>query len=197
MHELFKEPQKSVLLNGKEYEVNTDFRVWLEISEILADKKLSDKDKILCLLLKGYTSQIPPNINDAVEGLILFMGMNKKIKATSKKAPLISFSEDEGIIYASFLQQYGIDLYVERLHWWKFIELLNSLDERTIFMRVVGYRSIDISVIKDREQKRFYRKMKNKYKIGDCIEAEDIAEIFELCEKNRGGEVESNEVNEY
>lgn len=181
MYKLFDGPPESILVKNKEYFVNTDFRVWIEISNILSDTKLSDRDKILCLLMKGYKDKIPPDIDDAVDGLLIFMSIGKVTEKTEKSNPVMSFSEDEGVIYASFLQQYGIDLFKEELHWWKFIKLLGALDEKTSFMRIVGYRSIRLDNIKDKAQKDFYRKMKNKYRLNANIDEHDIADVFQKC----------------
>lgn len=181
MYTFFDGPPEAILIGNAEYKVNTDFRMWLEISEILSDTSLSDRDKILCLLMRGYKDKIPPDINDAIDGLLLFMSQNKKGGKTEKSTPVISFSDDEGVIYASFLQQYGIDLFKENLHWWKFLMLLGALDEKTSFMRIVGYRSVNLENIKDKLQKSFYRKMKNKYRINRDISDSDIADVFEGC----------------
>lgn len=181
MYKIFDGPPEAILIGDTEYQINTDFRVWIEISEILSDTALSDRDKILCLLMKGYKDKIPPDINDAVDGLLLFMSKNKKTGKTEKSASVISFSEDEGVIYASFLQQYGIDLFEENLHWWKFVMLLSALDEKTSFMRIVGYRSVKLENIKDKLQKNFYRKMKNKYRINQDISDNEIADVFDGC----------------
>ena len=181
MYKFFDGPPEAILIENTEYKINTDFRVWIEISEILSDKTLSDRDKILCLLMRGYKERIPPDINNAVDGLLLFMSQNKKGNKTEKSTPVFSFSEDEGAIYASFLQQYGIDLFEEELHWWKFVMLLGALDEKTSLMRIVGYRSVKLENIKDKLQKNFYRKMKNKYRLNQDISDSEIAEVFDEC----------------
>ena len=181
MYKLFDGPPEAILVDNKEYPLNTDFRVWIEISNILSDNKLSDRDKILCLIMKGYKDKIPPDINDAVNGLMIFMSLGKESGKLKKNDPVMSFSEDEGVIYASFLQQYGIDLYEEKLHWWKFVKLIGALDEKTSFMRIVGYRSIKLENIKDKAQKSFYRQMKNKYRLNTQLTDHDIADVFEMC----------------
>ena len=59
--------------------------------------------------------------------------------------------------------------------------LLGALDEKTSLMRIVGYRSVKLENIKDKLQKNFYRKMKNKYRLNQDISDSEIAEVFDEC----------------
>ena len=46
------------------------------------------------------------------------------------------------MIYASFMQAYGIDLFsIENLHYHKFLALLHNLPEGTSMRDVMGYRT--------------------------------------------------------
>ena len=53
------------------------------------------------------------------------------------------FEQDSDLIYAAFMQAYGIDLFKEqgKLHWWKFSALLNSLPSNTRFSEIVSIRT--------------------------------------------------------
>ena len=77
------------------------------------------------------------------------------------------FEYDANLIYSAFLQQYKIDLCQTNMHWWTFKALLGGLSDDTHFIKVVQYRSMDLSKIKDKEQKRHYQKMKALYKLPD------------------------------
>lgn len=178
MIEIFRALPQYITLNGINYELNTRFNIWLEIIEYLSDSKISDTDKLICLLSSGYKNKIPPDINDAVDGLFYFLSRGKSSQDCSGEA-LISFSQDEGLIYSSFLQQYHIDLYETDLHWWKFLYLLDSLDENTSLMKIISYRSIDTGKIKDPNMKKFYRKMKNKYRLNLNIDEKMVAEALD------------------
>ena len=71
------------------------------------------------------------------------------------------------MIYSAFMQQYKIDLSDTRMHWWKFKALFGGLSEDTHIVKAIQYRTIDLSTIKDKEQKKFYKKMKSAYKLPD------------------------------
>jgi hypothetical protein len=51
--------------------------------------------------------------------------------------------------------------------------LFDGLNDSTQFIKVVGYRSIKLSDIKDKEQKKYYRKMKQLYKLPDTRTQEE------------------------
>lgn len=181
MSKIFGELPTSVTVDGKAYPINTDFRVWAEICECLQNNKFSYEEKVLKLLCEAYTKELPPSFDSAVHALLEFMALGNNGRSSEGGAckKIIDYSLDEGLIYAGFMQQYGIDLYTKDLHWWSFINLLNSLDENTAFMKIIGYRSMDCESIKNKELKRFYRKMKNKYRLCQNIEDNEIASALD------------------
>ena len=64
------------------------------------------------------------------------------------------------------MSQYNIDLQdIEYLHWWKFKALFKALNVNNKIVKIMEYRSIDLSKIKDKSQKDFYKKMKKIYEI--------------------------------
>ena len=109
---------------------------------------------------------------------INFMNMNEKGAKSSNGEKVFDFCCDKNLIYAAFLQQYRINLFYDKLHWWEFLSLLSCLDENTALMRVIGYRSVDCSKIKDENKKRFFRKMKKRYQLKQEIDDNSIADIL-------------------
>ena len=53
------------------------------------------------------------------------------------------------------------------MHWWTFKTLFDSISEETHFGKILQYRCIDVSQIKDKEMKKFYLKMKKAYALPD------------------------------
>lgn len=71
-------------------------------------------------------------------------------------------------IYSAFIETYQMDLQeIDYLHWWKFKAMFNSLNKDTKIVEIMGYRAIDLSKIKDKEEKARYRKLKKIYKLPD------------------------------
>ncbi len=181
MRKLFSALPQSVFVEGKAYPINTDFRIWAELLDFMENDKFSYEEKMLKLLCEGYTTELPPHFDTAIYALFEFMAQNKKGRGSKASSgdKVMDFSEDEGLIYAAFMQQYGIDLYSEKLHWWSFMNLLNALDENTAFMKIIGYRSINCESIKNKEMKKFYRKMKNRYRLFGGVKDKEIAYALE------------------
>ena len=96
---------------------------------------------------------------------------------------LFDFEQDSDLIYAGFMQAYGIDLTAEvgRLRWEKFMALFKGLPENTEFRRIVKLRATPIPkankqnmeyiahltkakqavALKNKTQKNFYQGLKN------------------------------------
>lgn len=162
---------KEVTIDNKEYEINSDFRTSILFELLMQDSSIGEEDKIL-MALQLYYPQIPMNINGAIEKMLWFYRCGKDISKSKGNGKgksvtqIYSFEHDDDYIYAAFMDQYGIDLQdIDYLHWWKFKAMFKSLKEDNEIVKIMGYRSIDISKIKDKEQKAYYNKMRKLYEI--------------------------------
>ena len=101
-------------------------------------------------------------------------------KNVSKKEKVFDFTEDADYIYAAFFQDYGIDLSVTDMHWYKFLALFNGLSENTKLRKIIAWRGVRLSDIKDAKLREQYRKIKSFYRLkGDnrsAISADGIAD---------------------
>ncbi|HBF2883460.1 protein gp15 [Clostridioides difficile] len=160
---------ESVEIDGKEYKINTDFRISILFEMLIQDNSISDEKKGENALLLYYPV-IPANTTMAIDKIIWFYSCGKKENnvddgyqggAGSSKSQIYSYDYDDEYIYSAFLGQYGIDLQdIEKLHWWKFKALFKSLKEDTEIVKIMGYRAMDINGDMPKAQKDFYRKMK-------------------------------------
>lgn len=73
-------------------------------------------------------------------------------------------AQDSEYIYSSFIKDYGIDLYEQqgKMHYLKFIALLNGLSDDTKLKRVIHIRQMDIPKDKDGDN---VRKLKALYRL--------------------------------
>lgn len=163
----------SVNINNKKYEINSDFRISILFELLMQDISIDDRDKLI-MGLNLYYKDIPPKRcwKEAIEKILWFYrcgkdSMKSKGKGKGKSdIRIYSFEHDDDYIYAAFMDQYGIDLQdIEELHWWKFKAMFKSLREDNEIVKIMGYRNIDLSKIKDKEQKAYYKKMQNLYKL--------------------------------
>lgn len=157
----------SVLIDGAEYPINTDFRVSIAFEEIILSGRALEQEAMV-KALQMYYPDIPLNITAAVERLLWFYQCGKegvKGAGSANSKRIYSFEYDSEYIYAAFLDQYGIDLQETNLHWWKFKALFHALKEDNQIVKIMGYRAVSITNKMRKEQKDFYRSMKKQYEI--------------------------------
>ncbi|AVP66030.1 hypothetical protein C3B64_17995 [Clostridium botulinum] len=183
----------TIEIEDVEYKINSDFRTSILFELLMQDNELSEEDKIM-QALQLYYPVIPSNINEAVEQMLWFYRCGKDIipsKGTGKgkSTQIYNFEYDDDYIYSAFLDQYRIDLQdIEYLHWWKFKAMFKALKEDNEIVKIMGYRSMDLSKIKDKEEKNYYRKMQELYKIPIAKDEKDKLEEINNILLN-GGDV--------
>lgn len=162
MNILLNSLPNTVNIGGKETEIETDFRAGIKF-ELLIQKGEEDIEK---LLEPFFPNGI--NENDLLEALRsaeLFyccgkLPEKKSSGGTVKKGESYSFEQDANIIFADFLNFYGIDLNSISLHWWAFRSLLEGLPEKSEFKQRIYYRTCDTKGLSKKEKERIlkYRK---------------------------------------
>ncbi len=180
------------------YPINWDFRTSILFEELMLDDSIDEESKLekaLILYFGGIdtiNSINNDNINDFIEQMLLFYKCGKKENSSNvnkeesyETEKIYDFKYDDSYIYAAFLQLYGIDLQdIEDFHWWKFKSLFNSLTDNCKFMKIIGYRNINLSKIKDKEKRNFYKQMKNIYALPESLkEKEKQALISEMLRR--------------
>lgn len=171
----------SLTINGEEYAIHTGFRSWIQFELLMFDRSIPLEEKVVKLLTLCFID-LPPTLPEALTAMIRFYaGCSAEPEQSDKKQedggtsakPIYSFEFDADYIYAAFLTQYKIDLQTADLHWWQFKSLFKSLDDNNKICKIMEYRAIDLSQIKDKEQKKFYRKMKALYRLPDLRSEEE------------------------
>lgn len=183
---LYEEFPEYVLVNGKRYPIETDFREWIRFSALAEDDTVPEQVKVQLML--SWYKKVPEDIEMALYALGDFLTARKMYmepeEGTSSKhrEPVFSFQDDAGCIYSAFVDCYGIDLQtVPYMHWWKFKTLFDWLPEDTEIKQRIFYRTLDVSFIKDNEERKRVRriqqqialKKKNRY-----VSDYDIGDMF-------------------
>ena len=168
--------------------IRTDFRESIKFELLMQDNKLNEEEKVKLALNLYYNLNDITDIKKAVEDIIWFYkGGKKEIenvdkevkKSNSKEKQIYSYEFDAEYIYSAFMEQYNIDLNsIKYLHWWKFKALFNSLNENVLFSKIMGYRAMDLSKIKDKSMKKQYKKLQELYKLPDMRTEEEKEEDF-------------------
>ena len=158
----------SLWIAGTEYKIHTDYRVWIRYQLLLFDFEGGDDELYQKILDLVFIDQKPPDrvYEETTEQIIWFYRCGKKLpKSAGKHKDVFSYEHDDGYIAAAFRQQYQIDLDEISLHWWKFYAYFLSLQDNTEIVKIMGYRSVDISSKMPAAQRNFYEKMKKHYKL--------------------------------
>ena len=181
----------SVEIDNEQYEINSDFRTAIIFEMLMQDDEVNEYDKILTALELFYPV-IPTNLQEAIDKIMWFYAgdtiQSKGLgKGVTKSEQQYNYEYDADYIFAAFLDQYGIDLNeIEYMHWWKFKALFKNLKEDNLIVKIMQYRSIDLRKIKDKEEQKRYKGLKELYKIPiSKTEVEKKNEIDE-CLKNGG-----------
>ena len=168
--------------------IRTDFRESIKFELLMQDNKIDDKTKVMQALKLYYydLSQII-NAQQAIDDILWFYSCGKKETKVdennkgneSNNKQIYSYEFDDEYIYSAFMEQYGVDLNsIKYLHWWKFKALINSLNENVMFSKIMGYRAIDLSKIKDKDMKNNYKKLKKQYSLPDMRTTEQKESDF-------------------
>lgn len=160
--------------------IRTDFRESIKFELLMQDTNISEQEKVQ-LALNLYYKEIN-NVEQALRDIIWFYSCNSMQKKENNQGnnnkentkQIYSYEFDDKYIYSAFKEQYNIDLNsIKYLHWWKFKALMDNLNEDTQFVKIMGYRALDLSKIKDKEEKARYKKLKRLYALPDMRSIEE------------------------
>lgn len=151
---------ESVEINGNVYSVDMSFDNVLRLIDMLNDDLLMDALQVITGVQMLLDMQLDLPIEEQVTVFnelykqLIGTNVQKEVLYDLKGNPmpvqledeeneqLYDFKEDAEYIYASFMQDYGIDLIEQqgKLHWYKFRALLGGLSEGTKFRKVLEIR---------------------------------------------------------
>lgn len=149
-----------VEVNGRQYKINTDFRVAIKCNQIATDKSIGDYERALGVLVTLF-GEDSINYQEDCETLLKlakkYLCCGKELEVT-REEPDMDYVEDYSYIKSSFSSDYGIKLDEEKMHWWEFSELMNGLSNSDIgnccvLNRVRNLRNFDVSKIEDQQER--------------------------------------------
>lgn len=128
-----------IIIDGRGYAVNADFRSCLKIILAFEDNELTPQEKQIVLLSNLY-KKLPRDTRQAVEQANWFLNGGKVQEEETEPLRLYSFERDASFVFAAFKQTHNIDLQKDDLHWWTFLALFMDLGQDTTFCQLVGLR---------------------------------------------------------
>lgn len=136
-----------VSAGGKFFLIKTDFRSWLAFSDMIAQKDTTLDD------INFIYEEVPPKEQqkEAFSALMDFYHPKTDLPRSTggKGEKVLDYVIDSQLIFAAFMEQYGIDLtatdskgHFIPMHWHKFLALLSGL-HNTKLNDVMGWRCWD------------------------------------------------------
>lgn len=165
---MFLNNPEYVKIGNKKYKINTDFRIAIECNNIAQDDSIGDIERPIAIIYKLFGDEGLENSQDwekLLELGIKYLSLGKDTSGVDNNEIDMDFNEDMDYIDASFMSDYRIDLTTEKMHWWKFYNLLEGLSNSElgnccVLNRVRNLRTFDLSQIKDNKERERLAKAK-------------------------------------
>lgn len=182
----------TVMVGGRDIPIDTNFRTCIIYELMMQDRDLDKIEKTISALnlfyedCFDYVTSSAESVEEAVEQIIWFYTCGKPPKKPQPGEPPPppsiktrrrehDFEVDAPLIYAAFLAQYRVDLQeTDYLHWWQFHAMFQGLAEDHQIVKIMGYRTLDLSHIKNKEEKRRLSRLQNKYALPFVGDVEDM-----------------------
>ncbi|PIC65333.1 hypothetical protein CSV79_01545 [Sporosarcina sp. P13] len=164
---------ETVEIDGTTYPIDMSFDNILRLIEMLNDQEIDDVTQVELgmQMFIGVDLDCDINLKGSIFNKlfedVVSEGEKKSRPVDIKGNPMPSNEESEGgasysltedaeYIYASFMQDYGMDLfeYQGKLHWSKFRALLAGLGDETKFKKVLEIRGMELPTGKGTEKQR-------------------------------------------
>jgi hypothetical protein len=150
----------AIEIDGREYAIESDFRIGLRIMLAFEDDGLTLEEKYMIMLQNLY-QVIPDNSQQAFEVGMRFLngGKDSETEEEGGGPRLYSFDKDAGLIFAAFKQTHNVDLTADNLHWFSFLALFMDLGQDTTFCQLVALRKRLSDGTATKEDRRMARDM--------------------------------------
>ena len=182
---LYQSPPEVLRIGTTDYPINTDFRIALKSWLLIDDKEVEDTQRFSMLLSFFYTDEIPPYIEEALNGIYWFMACGKSVEEIKEAdteedtEPDFDYEQDAELIYAAFMQVYNIDLTTAKFHWWKFKALLSGMPAVTKLHDIIHVRTMEVPEGATASERMRILELKQKYTLQKNLSEEDRIEKAE------------------
>ncbi len=167
----------SLEVDGKQYEINSDFRVALLIFEAYNDPELSGYDKVSACLNCLY-KEIPQNAEEALKKATWFLDGGDMPKSKQAPVKIMDWEYDQAIIFPAVNKVAGCETRtVDYMHWWSFLGLFNEIGEG-LYSQIMNIRAKRAKGKKlEKWEREFYNEHKALINIKEKLTAEEQAQM--------------------
>lgn len=155
---------KTLIVNGTEYEIRTDYRDCLRIFEAAGDPDLTHSEKLDILLRILYVdSQTIPasDMEEALQQAVWFLDCGRLPEEKKMTGPVLyDWEYDEQIIFAAVNKVAGREVReAEYMHFWTFISYFHEIGDG-LFSTVLHIREKKRKGKLEQHEREFYQKNK-------------------------------------
>lgn len=154
-------PPASISVGGADYDINVDFRVWIDVLHELRnlysapetlEQAISNAETIDRVEALVFGARIPQPAAEVLSAILGFLEGYPEPpvgEGSAPSAPVYSFDWDLNYILIAIQTQFGIDLTYRRkepFHWWLFLLYFHALAGDHYILRLMeirGYRGRD------------------------------------------------------
>ena len=164
---------QAIKVGGSFYKIHTDYKYFLRFREILESKPADIKAFDFM-----YIDQTPPSRIEGIRALCEFMNPPQELprRKETDTTRVLDYDIDAPYIYAAFYEQYKIDLIDTRLHWYKFLALLQGLHD-TELNRIITARLYTPSG-KNSEYEKAQQKQHEAWKLPEAEQPDEALDEF-------------------
>lgn len=159
---------------GYFYELDTDFRTWIEFERILREENR--------FWTGIFVDKVPIGF-DWIEAAVEFL-QSKNItprESAYEGTRALDYVQDGDYIVAAFQQAYGIDLTsCEYMHWHRFNALIIGLPDETRLAKIMGYRTWRKS---DKKYEDEMKEAKSRWALPERVEDDEYDEMLQFAEE--------------
>ena len=150
-----------ILFQGRKYRLDLAYDSVLNVQRMFREKLLEEADMLVeSLEILGITENDIRKLSWPERSELLEQICTEKIATrprprVGKQQRLFDFEDDGEYIYASFLQDYGMDLIEQqgKLPWQRFIALFQGLSDKTKIKEVMRIRGMELPAPNKHNQK--------------------------------------------
>lgn len=170
----FNDLPSQIECDGIFYEIDTDFRTWIEFERVMREKNGAWHGI--------FKDEMPPSDNWVDSAIEFLVSQNVTPRPTGNSNDrAFDYILDGDYIVAAFQQAYGIDLTsIEYMHWHRFNALMKGLPEETKMSKIMEYRLYKQSKKKPEEQ---MKELKSIWRLPDGELNQTDDEVLQLAEE--------------
>ena len=178
-------PPNELIIDGNVYPINTDYRIWIDVSELLRKSNSENANNTWMEIQKlVFGKEVYCDTMIALDAITTFLAGyphydNGYSGSSREQEQLYSFLHDINLIVLAIRNQTGIDIgyNCKHFHWWLFLLEFKSLEEHHEISRIIQMRGYNG---KDEERLKWKRQVALPYEYSEeeKRQAEELNRLF-------------------